>query len=43
MKRIIADVEDELHQELKIEVAKENITIKDKVIELVNKYLAGKK
>ena len=39
MKRLIADIEDELHTLLKVKAVKENISIKDILINLISGYV----
>lgn len=43
MKRLVADIDDKLYEELKILVIKENTTIKDKITELVSEEIAKSK
>ena len=43
MKRIIAEIDDKLHQQLKEKTVKEKVSIKDIVIQLINKYLKWEK
>jgi len=42
MKRIIADIEDDKHQQFKIETLKEKKTMSEVILSLINKYLKGK-
>lgn len=43
MKRLVADIDDNLYKELKILLVKENTTIKEKITELVSEEIAKSK
>lgn len=43
MKRLVADIDDNLYKELKILIVKENTTIKEKLTQLVSEEIAKSK
>lgn len=43
MKRLVADIDDNLYKELKILIVKENTTIKEKLTQLVSEEIAKAK
>lgn len=43
MKRLVADIDDNLYKELKLLIVKENTTIKEKLTQLVSEEIAKSK